>query len=208
MKAIKKQKSSDKMWVDESGSQIPYNRTTKYERAAEAATFQIAQEANKLHIQLFQFKEFIRAEAHRLYELFTKENGQIGKGKGTATFYNFDRSIKVMVKVSEQIVFDENTIQLAKEKLDELIMEGLEGAKDFIKPLVMDAFQKTNGNLDTKRVLGLRRHTSRINRPLYTEAMNLIDKAIRRPSTKEYFQVWIKDENGEYQDIQLNFASV
>lgn len=207
-KGIKKQKSSDKSWVDESGTAIPYDRTTKYERASEVSTFKIAQEAFKLHVQLVQYKEYVRHEVHRLYDLFTKENGVIGKGKGSATFFNFDRSIKVMAKVNEQITFDENTIQLAKEKLDELLMEGLEGAKDFVKPLVMDAFQKTNGNLDTKRVLGLRRHTSRINRPLYTEAMQLIDKSIRRPSTKEYFQVWVRNDEGEYEDIQLNFASL
>jgi len=208
MKAIKKQKSSDKNWTDESGTTIPYNRTTKYERAAEVATFAIAQEAHKIHVQLVQYKDYIREEADRLYELFRTENGQIGKGKGSATFFNFDRSIKVMVKVNELITFDENTIQLAKEKLDELLMKGLEGAMDFVKPLVMDAFQKTNGNLDTKRVLGLRRHTTRINQTLYTEAMQLIDKSIRRPSTKEYFQVWVRNDEGEYEDIQLNFAAI
>ena len=207
MKA-RKQKSNNKNWTDESGTTIPYNRTTKYERAAEVATFAIAQEAHKIHIQLVQYKDYIRIESDRLYELFRAENGQIGKGKGSATFFNFDRSIKVMVKVNELITFDENTIQLAKEKLDELLMHGLEGARDFVKPLVMDAFQTTNGNLDTKRVLGLRRHTGRINQPLYTEAMQLIDKSIRRPSTKEYFQVWVRNEAGEYEDIQLNFAAI
>jgi hypothetical protein len=205
---IQKQKSSDKLWLDEAGNTIPYDRTTRYERAAETAIHRLAVTAYDIHTKLAAFKDKVREEAERLYEMFTKENGTIGKGKGGATFYNFDRSIKVMVKVNDQITFDENTIELAKEKLDELLMSGLEGAKDFIKPLVMDAFTKTNGNLDTKRVLGLRRHTSRINQPLYTQAMELIDKSIRRPSTREYFQIWVRDENGDYQDIQLNFASI
>lgn len=205
---MKKQKSSDKHWLDEAGNTIPYDRTTKYERAAEVAVFKMASEANKVHNALCSLKIQIRKEAEKLYELFTKENGTIGKGKGSATFYNFDRSIKVMVKVNDQITFDENTIELAKEKLDELLQSGLEGAKDFVKPIVMDAFTMTNGNLDTKRVLGLRRHTSRVNQPLYTEAMALIDRAVRRPSTREYYQIWFKDSRGEYQDIQLNFASI
>lgn len=205
---ITKQTSKDKVWQDEAGNTIPFARTTKYERAAEASVFTIASQAKKLHDGLSEFKEHVRAEAERLYELFTKENGQIGKGKGSATFFNFDRSIKVAVKVNDQITFDENTLELAKNKLDELINDGLEGAKDFVKPLVMDAFHQTNGRLDTKRVLGLRRYADRIKDSRYAEAMALIDKSVRRPSSREYFQVWVRDENGEYQDIQLNFGSI
>ncbi|WP_143960256.1 DUF3164 family protein [Litoribacter populi] len=205
---ITKQKSSDKLWKDEAGTSIPYDRTTKFERAAEVSLFKLATEASKLHYGLTSFKENFIAEAERLYELFVKENGQLGKGKGSATFYNFDRSIKIMVKVNSIIVFDENTIQLAKDKLDEFLRVGLDGAKDYMKPLVMDAFNRQNGKLDTKKVLGLRRYTSRINQPLYTEAMGLIDKAIRRPGTREYYQVWVRNERGEYEDIQLNFASI
>lgn len=205
---ISKQKSSDKLWTDEAGNHIPYDRTTKYERAAEVSVHKMAVEAQKIHEKLSTFKDLLRLEAERLYALFVTENGQIGKGKGSATFYNFERSIKVMVKVNDQITFDENTIELAKEKLDELISDGLEGAKDFVKPLVMDAFNNSTGRLDTKRVLGLKKYSSRIKDPRYAEAMALIDRAIRRPSTREYYQVWVRDENGAYQDIQLNFASV
>jgi hypothetical protein len=205
---ITKQTSKDKQWTDEAGNTIPFDRTTKYERAAENTVYSIATKAHKIHEALAEFKDTIRAEADRLYALFTKENGQIGKGKGSATFFNFDRSIKVSVKVNDQITFDENTLDLAKTKLDELLNDGLKGAKDFVKPLVMDAFHQTNGRLDTKRVLGLRRYADRVRDPRYAEAMSLIDKAVRRPSSKEYFQVWVRDANGEYQDIQLNFASI
>lgn len=187
---------------------IPYNRTSTYERACESSTYKMATEADKLNKALINFKEHVMSESKRLYELFEKENGgKVGKGKGGATFFNFDRSIKVVVNVHEPITFDDNLIELAKDILYELINEGLEGAKDFVKPIVMDAFQTQNGKLDTKRVLGLRRHASKVNKPKYFEAMDLIDKAIRRPSSKKYFQIWVKDENEKYQDINLNFLT-
>lgn len=196
------------MWVDEAGISIPYARITKFERTAEQAVYKMAVEAQKIHEALSQYKASVIKEAERLYELFTAENGAIGKGKGGATFYNFDRTIKVVVNVSEPIQFDENTIELAKLKIDEVIMDGLVGAKDWAKPMLMDAFQLTNGKLDTKKVLGLRKYEDRISDPRYSEAMKLINKAIRRSSTKEYYQVWVKDAQGEYQNIQLNFASI
>lgn len=206
---INSQKSTATNWTDESGSVIPYNRTTKYERNAERVTAALAKEAIRLNAGLTAFKQRIKDEALKLYTEFCNENGgKIGKGKGGATFYNFDRTIKVEVQVNEPITFDENTIKLAKDKLDELLNEGLENAKEFVKPLVMEAFETSAGKLDTKRILGLQKHTSRIKDERYADAMALISKAVRRQSTKEYFRVWVKDTNNEYIDIQLNFSAV
>lgn len=196
------------MWIDEAGIKIPYARTTKFERAAEASLFKLATDALKLNEALQAYKESVFKEAERLYALFTSEKGQIGKGKGGASFYNFDRSIKVIVNVQEQITFDENTIELAKNELDTLLNEGLEGAKEFVKPLVMDAFKQSNGRLDTRQVLGLKKHRSRINDPRFDRACDLIDQAIRRPHSKEYYQVWVRSDQGEYENIQLNFAAL
>lgn len=206
---INQQKSSDKMWADETGTEIPYSRTTKYERQAERSLASMAKEAVKINEGLAAFKERIRQESMELYELFCQENGgKPGKGRGGATFYNFDRSIKMEVSIHDLISFDENTIELAKQKLDELLNDGLTGAKDFVKPLVMEAFNTSGGRLDTKKVLGLKRHAAKVRQPLYDEAMALIDKAIRRPQTREYYRVWVRDERGEYQDIQLNFSAI
>lgn len=206
---INQQKPTSPLWNDENGTAIPYNRTTKYERSAERATASLAKQALVLNASLTAFKQGLKQKALELYEQFCAENGgTIGKGKGGASFFNFDRSIKIEVRVNEPISFDENTIGLAKQKLDELLSDGLVDAKDFVKPLVMEAFQTTAGKLDTKRILGLQRHASRITDPRYAEAMALISKAIRRSSTKEYFQVWIKNEAGEYVDVQLNISAL
>lgn len=206
---VNQQTSKSTFWKDEAGVEIPYNRTTDYERKSERVTAKLANMSIKLNSQLEAFKLYLKKEVVMLYDEFKKENGGIiGKGKGNATFYNFDRSTKVEVAISEAITFDENTIELAKAKLDEVLNDGLQGAKDFIKPIVMEAFTKTNGKLDTKGVLGLRKHTSRVKDVRYAEAMELIDKSIRRPSSKEYFRVWLKDEAGEYKVIKLNFSDI
>jgi hypothetical protein len=209
-KVIKQQKPADILWADETGNQIPYNRTTPYERAAERKVCALTKEAVRLNELLTAFKTNLKTNADELYEAFLAENNgnPLGKGKGGITLYNFDRSIKIEVSVNEQITFDDNLIGLAKQKLDDLLNDGLSAAKDFIKPLVMDAFSTIGGKLDTKRVLGLRRYASKITDPRYTEAMQLIDKAIRKPKSKEYYCVWVKDEHGEYQDVQLNLSKI
>jgi hypothetical protein len=207
---INQQKSVDGTWVDEAGVAIPYNRVKPSERLNERKLATIARKAIALNDSLKAFKDDVFAEAREMYNAFLNENGgkAPGKGKGGITLYNFDKTIKAEVQVQEQIRFDENLIGLAKDRLDDLLNDGLSEAKDFIKPLVMDAFKSSGGKLDTKRVLGLRKYADRITDPRYAQAMAFIDKSISRPDSKEYFRVWVKDETGEYMDIQLNFSSI
>ncbi|MBD3748538.1 MAG: DUF3164 family protein [Sphingobacteriales bacterium] len=207
---INQQKSADGIWRDETGTAIPYNRTTKYERLAERKTAQLAKQAASINASLTAFKTAIKLEAEELYETFIEENnGKVpGKGKGNFICYNFDRTIKVEVSVSEPIKFDENFIVLAKAKIDEVVNDNLGDAKEWVREFVNDAFSSRNGGLDTKKVLSLRRYADKVNDARYNEAMSLIDKSIRKPESKEYFRVWVKDESGKYVDIQLNFSSI
>jgi hypothetical protein len=207
---INQQKPADKIWADESGQHIPFDRIKQNERLNERQIAGLAKAALKLHKSLSAFKEEAFEIAQKLYDAFVESNGgkAPGKGKGNITLYNFDRSLKVEVSVHEQIVFDEGFIQLAKTKIDEILEDGLSGAKDFVKPLVMDAFSRSGGQLDTKRVLALRKYEDRIRDPRYAEAMKHINNAIRRPSSRQYFRVWAKDAKGDYKDIQLNFSSI
>lgn len=206
---VNQQTSKQTFWKDEAGIEIPFNRTTPFERKCERSTAKIANRSLRLNSDLTEFKNDLKQEVEALYEDFKKENGGIiGKGKGGATFYNFDRSIKIEVSINETITFDENCINLAHEMLKEVISEGLSGAADWIEGIVLDAFAKSNGKLDTKKVLGLRKYEQKVNKPSYSEAMRMIDKGIRRPASKEYFRVWIKDEAGELSDVQLNFSAI
>jgi len=207
---ITQQKPTTAMWINEDDQAIPYNRVTKYERNCEKQTAKLAKSALEINSRLVDFKSNIQHTAEELYQEFLEHNNNKapGKGKGGLTLYNFDRTIKIEVSVQDSITFDENTIQLAKDKLDEVLEDGLNGAKDFIKPIVMDAFNTRGGKLDTKNVLGLRRYEADVKDPRYAEAMALISKAIRKPKSKEYYRVWLKNETGKYVDVQLNFSAI
>jgi hypothetical protein len=207
---IVKQAPKDKVWKDEQGIQVPYNRTTKYERKAENLLSKMASQACQLHVQLSLFKGELRRIVEELYADFVEQNGGKiqGKGKGGITLYNFDRSIKVEVSINEPIRFDESYIKLAKAELDELLADAMEGAESWIRELIMSAFERSRGELDTDKVLSLKKHATRITDPRYHKAMEFIDKAINRPTSKEYFRVWVRDAAGQFQNIQLNFSNI
>jgi hypothetical protein len=205
------QQKPGKPWIDETGNAIPYDRIKPSERANERKLPSLAKKRIALRLAIEQHKQECFSIGTELYQIFIDENGgkaPKSKGKGNITRYNFDRTIKIEINANAPIKFDESLLQLAKDKLDEMLNEGLEGAKDFIKPLIMDAFNNTGGFLDTKRVLGLRKYAQRIKDTRYHEAMDFIDQAIRRDDSKQYFSLYVKDEKGEYVDVHLNFANI
>ena len=72
----------------------------------------------------------------------------------------------------------------------------------------MDAFSTTGGSLDYKKVLSLRKHADDIKDERFSKAMSFIDKSIRRPSSTEYFRIWVLNDAGKYIDVQLNFSKI
>ncbi len=209
MYTFKQHKASDKLWKEESGMAIPNNRLTKYEKKAERELAKIARTAISLNAKLVEFKDHVQVTVRELYEQYMAENnGKLGKNKGNVSLYNFDRSVKVEVNVNEQITFDDLGIENVRAKLMAFIDDNINREKEFIVALVKSAFETSRGKLDVKKVLSLKKHASRIKSPQYQEAMHLLDKAIRRPRSKTYFRVWIRNAEGGYDDVQLNFSSI
>lgn len=206
---VKQQKPTDKLWLDEQGTGIPYNRTSKYEKVAEVAISKIAKRALALNKELDAFKRDFKGAMDVLSAVFVESNeGKSATKKGNITLYNFDRSIKVEVNVNEPIHFDEEYIKLAKAELDSFLKESLKDVGSWIEPLIMAAFEKSRGELDTDKVLSLKKHADRIKDERYHKAMKYIDKAINRPTSKEYYRVFVRGNDGQYKNIQLNFSSI
>jgi hypothetical protein len=207
---ITENKGADKFWRDEKGIEIPFARITKTERMKERGSVKIATEALKMSEQLKKFKELCAAECEKCFQSDLAE----GKAptKGGYTLFNFDRSIKIERSINENITFDENLIGAAKEKFDTFLKVGTAGVEDIICQLIMDAFSSNKkGKLDSKKILNLLSYKQRISDKKYPEfhqALTLIEQAIRRPDSKIYYRIWLKDENNEYQNIDLNFSSI
>lgn len=203
------QKTSSPVWIDENGVSIPTNRLTKVEKLLERNTAKILKKATDLNTKLKEFKDEITQLSQDAYNAFMEAKNITKETKGNFTFYNFNRTIKVEVSVSERIEFDDLTIEAAKARFDEFLNSNITSKNEFAKQMIIDAFETQRaGKLDVKRILQLTRYKDKINDPLFSEAVELINSAIRRPESKTYFRVWLKDTSGKYQNIDLNFSSI
>ena len=203
-----KNQTKEKVWTDESGAEIPANRITHLEKMKEKFSFKIATDAAKLNTGLTVFKQGIKAMCNQVFDTVMTAEEKKKATKGNFTWYNFDGSIKVEVSINENIEFDGLLIEKCKQKLMELVGESISADKAFIKELVLSAFQTSKGKLDTKKILSLKKYATRITDTRYAEAMKYLDDSIRRPDSKTYFRVWVKDDNGQYKNIDLNFSSI
>lgn len=203
--------SKDKVWIDESGNQIPYNRTTPIERMKEKSASTLIKKGQNIAKFLAEMKEAVAKSTEEVLNAEREASNVKLSEKGNYTWYNFDRSIKVQVDMSEPIKFDEIKIAAAKEKLMNLIRTNISG-DEFIMSIAEDAFQTSSGRLDPKKILGLRKHSQRIkNETLkiqWNETMQLIDSSIYRPKSKSYYKLWIKNQDGKYEGVELNFSAL
>lgn len=202
------QKSKSEFWIDEKGNKIPYNRTTKYERACERNASALLKKAQRTNDLLAELKEEFINKCDEAFLLAMQEMDGKTENQKSFQWHNFDRSIKVERSTSEPIRFDDLTIKACKDKIHEFMEDNVETKDDFVKEMLVDAFETSRGNLDTKKVMNLLRWKSKVKNKLFQEAMELIEKAIRRPSSKTYYRIWIKDQQGEYQNVELNFSNI
>jgi hypothetical protein len=196
-------------WTDETGREIPLNYITPSLRLKERSAATLLKKAQSVEAKLAALKADFEKQSGDVFEKVLEEiaarGGNVPKG---FTFFNFDRSIKVERVVNERTDFDDIIISACKDKLDEFLNANLDSKTEFIKDLVTDAFSTSRGKLDAKKVLSLMKYKTKILDPLFQEALNLMSQAITRPGSKAYHKISLRDKNGEYKYVNLNFSSL
>jgi hypothetical protein len=210
-KQIVQQKAKDSSWIDESDLSVPYKYVSPADRLRERHAGQIIKNAHIINTKLIAFKAMVAQKCEEVYDRTMAElDADPSKArKGNFTWFNFNRSIKIEINISEAITFDDLTITAAKSKLDEFLEREITSKNEFAKQMIIDAFEtQRSGKLDPKSIMKLTSYEKKIKDPLFSEAVELINQSIRRPKSKTYFRVWIKDDTGKYANIDLNFSSI
>lgn len=202
------QQVKDKIWKDESGRNIPVDYVSPSSRLKERSASRILNQSVRINKELDAFKKEVSKICNDIFKTTMKELNAKADHKGNFTWFNFDRSVKIEVSISDRITFDDLTIQACKDKLDEFLDKNIDSKVEFLKDLITDTFSTTRGNLDAKKVMSLLKYQSKIKDPLFLEALGLLSDAIRRPDSKTYFRVWKRAEAGSYALIDLNFSSI
>ncbi len=192
---------------DKNGSLVPIDKVKPLDKIRDELVKNIIAQALDLHQHMQTTKAKISDEIQDFLALSANEYGkELGGKKGNIALYSYDGTLKVQIAMSDNIVFDER-LQVAKQLIDECVLEWSDSSNDNIKALVKDVFQvDKQGKISIHRVLGLRRID--INDEKWQQAMQAINDSIQVIDTKEYIRCYQTNIDNKYQQISLDFANI
>lgn len=193
---------------DAQGRLVPMDRVKEIDKTRDGLVRDLVQKALALQASMIAFKENAMSEIQSFVELSAMEwDVKIGGQKGNITLYSFDGNFKAQVRISENMVFDEQ-LQIAKKMIDQCLTKWTRQSGSEIKALINDAFQvDQEGRINTKRILSLRRLDIQDN--LWLKAMDAIAASLQVVGSKEYFRLY-KRESGQdkWSPISLDMAAL
>lgn len=199
--------STKKEWIDPRGNVIPAKYVPAIDKKKTRLVDKKVNQALALQKRIIDFKKsFIEDSDNMNIEM--KKDANV-KSKGTKGFYTitaFDGKSKIEMQIQNKIVLTEE-VEFAKDKFDEWKAEKIEKLDDqSVIALVDHAFETQRGNLDTARILNL--FGVSIKDKLWLEGIELLKKGIHSQPSKRYGRIAVKDSEGEFKYIDLNFSSV
>ncbi len=131
---------------------------------------------------------------------------KVGGKKGNVSLFSFDGRYKVQIASADTIAFDER-LQAAKSLIDECIAAWSKGSSPEIMVLVQQAFNADKeGNLNTGRILGLRR--LEIKDARWQNAMKAIGESVQVVASKQYVRFYERvGDTDQYRPISLDMAT-
>jgi hypothetical protein len=209
---VKIHNSKDGIWKNASGDSVPLKWVTKSERQKEvlaAIVYKAAvmTEAILLDLHVKMTDSFSKVKAAILEEYAIKGKDP-KKTKGSFTWYNFDRSIKIEADVNESIKWDEVLLTEAQDLLNKYLSTGINENATLIKDIVLGAFSKSKGQVDNRKIFQLLKFEKSVKNKDFQKACELIKQAQNFDKSKLYMRVFEKTDSGQYRMINLNFSAI
>ena len=193
-------------WRDAKGNLTPAELVKEIDKARDALVHEWVERGRDLSKAISHFKEGIFGDVQAFIELSAEKYGEkVGGNKGNVTLFSYDGKYKIQRAINESLQFDER-IQAAKVLIDECLNEWSEGSRPELKALIERAFNvDKEGNLNTSRILGLRRVEIQDSR--WQNAMQAISESVQVVSSKAYVRLYERvGETDQYVPIALDVA--
>ncbi|QLB15861.1 sulfate transporter [Mannheimia granulomatis] len=195
-------------WQDAKGSLTADELVKEIDKERDALVQEWIAKGKALRGELDRFKTGIFNDIQAFIELSAeKYDAKLGGTKGNVTLFAYDGKYKIQRAINDHLQFDER-IQAAKVLIDECLNEWSEGSRPELKALIERAFNvDKEGNLNTSRILGLRR--VEITDPRWLNAMKAISESVQIVNSKAYVRLYERVGNtDQYKPISLDIAGV
>lgn len=154
-------------------------------------------------------KTYLDKNVPKVYDATCKEHN-IDPAGNKGNYKIFDENEDLRIEVSEQttIAFDDILMAEAKVLFDDFIDSKLTGDAMVVAPMVKEAFQAKQGQLDSRKILYLLKFRRDIADESFQKGCDLIQAAQRRTQSKRFYRFGVRNEEGEYISVSLNFSHI
>ena len=182
---------------DAKGNLVPLANIKEIDLLRDELVQEIAAKARAVQDNLMAFKREAMDDIAAFVQLSAdRYDVSVGGKKGNISLHSFDGAYRVNLAMQDTLVFDEGLLA-AKALIDECINEWTEGSRTELK---------TEGNISTARVLGLRR--LQITDEKWQRAMDALSDSLQVHISKPFVRVYRRGEDGKYQLMNLDVAKV
>lgn len=192
---------------DAKGNLVPLENIKEIDLLRDDLVQELVSKARTVQGNLIEFKRSAMDDIAAFVQLSAdRYDVKLGGKKGNISLHSFDGAYRVQLAMQDSLVFDEGLLA-AKALIDECINEWTQNSRSELKTLINAAFQvDKEGNISTARVLGLRR--LQIDDEKWQRAMNALSDSLQVHTSKAFVRVYRRDEQGEYQLLNLDIAKV
>lgn len=162
--------------------------------------------ALELSAQIRRFKGHTFEDLAAFQSLLEQQYGaKAGGPKGNVTFSTFDDSMRVEIKIADQIAFGPE-LQAAKKLVDECLKEWGADSHEMIRSLVNRVFSvEKEGQINRGELFALLAIEHSDDR--WQSAMEAIRDSIRVIGTKAYLRFRVRDEDGSWSTVTIDLAA-
>ncbi|ANT39886.1 Phage protein [Rhodovulum sp. P5] len=198
---------------DAKGALVPVSAIRPEDQLQDEVVRRIMGYAISLSDQIARFKEHTFDDIGDFDALLRQEYGiepgarRGEKWKGNRTLMSYDGLFKVEVQVQDRIDFGPE-LQVAKELIDDCLLEWTEGAREELRAVITRAFQTDKtGQVNRANIFMLLRLEIADER--WRSAMEAIRDAMRVVGTKTYFRGYRRaTPDGAWQPVPLDVAKL
>lgn len=195
-------------WRDAAGTLTPDELVRDIDKERDELVTAWVEKGKALNRQMGEFKDGIFGDIGAFIELSAEKYGaKVGGNKGNVTLFSYDGKYKIQRAINENLQFDERLLG-AKVLIDECLDEWSAGSRPELKALIERAFNvDKEGNLNTSRILGLRRVDIKDDR--WRRAMDAISDSVQVIGSKSYVRMYERvGDSDKYVPIPLDVAGV
>ncbi len=192
-------------WIDGQGRAVPLQYIDPVVKARDRLVRRIAAKTQRLHEQMSTVKVEVMALVDGYLDQVAA--GYDEDWKGNAELVTFDGRLKVEVKISEALEFDER-LQVAKQKIDHCLRRWTGNARAEVRAIINQAFQvDSKGRINVRSILTMRQ--LKFDDQVWNEAMALIADSLRIRTTRRYVNVYQRHTNTDrFELLALNWSAL